>query len=74
MYQCRLAYELMNALDSDAAELELTSDLANTVEALAAEIDSAAAWDALQARESTVTQVMEKILQFRPPSHWGINE
>lgn len=64
----------MNALASDAPELELTPDLANAVEALVAEMDSAATWDALQARESTLTPVMEKILQFRPPSHWGINE
>ena len=64
----------MNPLDSDAAELELTPDLANTVEALVAEMDSAVTWDALQARESTLTPVMEKILQFRPPSRWGINE
>jgi hypothetical protein len=64
----------MNALNSDAAELELTPDLTNAVEVLVAEMDSAAAWDALQARESTLTPVMEKILQFRPPSRWGINE
>ena len=64
----------MNALDSDAAELELPPDLANAVEALLAEMDSAATSDALQARESTITPVIEKILQFRPPSHWGINE
>jgi hypothetical protein len=64
----------MNALDCDAAELELTPDLANSVEALVAEIDSAATRDALQARESSLTPVMETILQFRPPSQWGINE
>jgi hypothetical protein len=64
----------MNALASDAAELELTPDLANAVEAILAEMDSTATRDALQARESTLTPVMEKILQFRPPSCWGINE
>jgi hypothetical protein len=64
----------MNALASDAAELELTPDLANAVEGLMAEMDSAATWEALQARESTLTPVIEKILEFRPPSHWGINE
>jgi hypothetical protein len=64
----------MNALDSDAAELELTPDLTNAVEAIVAEMDSAATRDALQARESTLSPVIEKILQFRPPFRWGINE
>jgi hypothetical protein len=63
----------MNALD-DTAELELTPDLANAVEALVAEMDSVVTQDALRARESILTPVMEKILRFRPPSRWGINE
>ena len=64
----------MNPLDSDAAELELTPDLANAVEALVAEMDSDVTRDTLKARESILTPVMQKILQFRPPSGWGINE
>jgi hypothetical protein len=64
----------MNALILDPAELQLTPDLVNAVEALAAEMDSAATLEVLQARESTLTPVMKKILQFRPSSHWGINE
>jgi hypothetical protein len=54
--------------------LELSPDVVNAVEALVAEIDSAAILKAIQARESTLTPVMEKILQFRPSSHWGLNE
>jgi hypothetical protein len=54
--------------------LELTPDVVNAVEALVAEMDSAAILEAIQARESTLTPVMEKILQFRPSSHWGLNE
>jgi len=49
-------------------------DVEEAVEALVAELDSATMLNALQARQSTLTPVMEKILQFRPPSHWGINE
>jgi len=64
----------MNALDSDTTELELMPDVEEAVEALVAELDSATMLNALQARQSTLTPVMEKILQFRPPSHWGINE
>ena len=64
----------MSELSTDAAELELIPDVAEAVEALVAELDSAAMSEVLQARASTLTPVMEKILQFRPSSHWGINE
>jgi len=64
----------MNLLISDPAELELFPDVTMAVEALVAELDSAAILEALKTRESAVTPVMEKILQFRPSSHWGINE
>jgi hypothetical protein len=64
----------MNAVTPDPAELQLTPDLVNTVDALAAELDSAAILEAIQARESTLTPVLVKILQSRPSSHWGINE
>lgn len=68
------AFQLMNALTPDQVELELTPDVAKAVDALVAELDSAAILEALQARASTLTPVMEKILQFRPSFHWGINE
>jgi hypothetical protein len=64
----------MNALIPDLAGLELIPDVANAIEALVAELDSVAILEAIQARASTLTPVMEKILQFRPPSHFGINE
>jgi hypothetical protein len=64
----------MNTLISDPAELELMPDVANVVQALVAEMDSAAILEAIQARASTLTLVMENILQFQPSFHWGINE
>jgi hypothetical protein len=64
----------MNAQIPDPAGLELTPDVVNAVEALVAEMDSTAILEAIQARESTLTPVMEKFLYFRPPSHFGINE
>jgi hypothetical protein len=64
----------MNPLIPDPARLELTPDVVNAVEALVAEIDTTAILAAIQSRESTLTPVMEKILQFRPSSHWGLNE
>jgi hypothetical protein len=64
----------MNALIPDSAGLEFIPDVANAVEALVAEMDSAAILKAIQARESTLTPVIEEILYFRPSSHWGINE
>ena len=64
----------MNPLIADPAGLELTPDVANAVEALVAEMDSTAILEAVQARELTLTPIMQKILQFRPPSRWGINE
>lgn len=68
------ACRFMNPLIPDPAGLELTADVVNAVEALVAEMDSTAISEAIQRRESTLTPVMEKILQFRPPSHFGINE
>ena len=64
----------MNALIPDLAGLELIPDVENAVEALVAELDSVAVLKAIQARESTLTSVIEEILQVRPPSHFGINE
>ena len=64
----------MNELIPDSAELEFIPDVANAVEALVAELDSVAVLKAIQARESTITPVIEEILHCRPSSHWGINE
>jgi hypothetical protein len=64
----------MNALIPDPAGLELVPEEPNAVRAVVAELDSIAILEAIQARASTLIPVMEKILQFRPPSHFGINE
>jgi hypothetical protein len=64
----------MNALIRDLAGLEPPPEVANAVEALVAEMDSVAILNAIQARESTLAPVIEKIPYFRPSSHWGINE
>jgi hypothetical protein len=65
---------LMNALIPEPADLELMPDAAKTSEALVAKLDSTSTLEAIQVRASTVTPFMEEILQFRPSSHWGINE
>jgi hypothetical protein len=64
----------MNPSVANPAELKPAPDVANPVDALLAEMDSAAILQAIQAREATVMSVMEKTLQIRPTSHWGLNE
>jgi len=64
----------MNPLIPDPAGLELTLDVVNAVEALVAEMDSASILEAIQARESTLTPVLENLFHLRPPSHFGIDE
>ena len=64
----------MNAVISKPADPELMPDVENAVALLVAEIDSLAVLEAIQVRASTLTPVLEKILEFRPPSHFGINE
>jgi hypothetical protein len=64
----------MNALIADPAELELRPEAAKAPEAVMAEPTPASILEPIRVRESTLTPVMERILQFRPSSHWGINE
>jgi hypothetical protein len=64
----------MNALLPKPAELEPVLEVAKTAQLLLAELNSATILEAIEARASTLTPVMEKILRFRPSSHWGINE
>ena len=64
----------MDTLTLYSAELELTSAAAKASEAVMAGLDSASTLEAIQARASTLTPVMEEILHFQPSSHWGINE
>jgi hypothetical protein len=66
--------DLMHPLIPDPAELELMLDAAKGSEAVVAELDSAFMLEAIPVPESTLTPVMEKILQTRPSSCWGINE
>ena len=65
---------LMDALTRHSAELQPMSDETKASEAVVPELELAALLEAIQARASTLTPVMEKILQTRPSSHWGINE
>ncbi len=64
----------MNELSRDLAELEFMPDAAKASEAVVAELDLASILEGIQVRASTLTPVLEKILQFRPSSHWGIDE
>jgi hypothetical protein len=64
----------MNALIDDPAEPGVMPDALKGSEAVAAELDSASMVEAIRVRESTLTPLMENILQFRPASHWGLNE
>ena len=66
--------DLMDTLTPHPAEVELASDAAKASEAVVASLELASILEAIQARASTLTPVMEKILQSRPSSHWGINE
>ena len=70
----RVTCQVMNPSIADSADLELTPEVTKAVEALVAEMDSATILEAIQERESALSPVLEKILQFRPSSHWGINE
>jgi hypothetical protein len=64
----------MSAPITDLAQLRLTTNPATPVEAVVALLESAPNLEAIQVRAATLTPVMEKILQSRPSSHWGINE
>jgi len=55
-------------------ELKPTPDLTTVVDALVAEMDSAAIVKAIEVREATAMSLVEKPLQIRPTSHWGLNE
>jgi hypothetical protein len=64
----------MDTLIPISAEVGLVSDAAKGSEALVAELDSASVLQAIQVRISTLTPVLQEILNFRPSSHRGINE
>jgi hypothetical protein len=64
----------MNELIVDPAELEFLPAAVDLSQAAGADLDSTSTLETIQVRELTVTLVMEKIVQPRPSSHWGINE
>ena len=61
----------MNALIPEQVELEPKSEPAKAVEALVAEMDLDAILEEIQIRASSLTPVMERILEFHPSSHWA---
>jgi hypothetical protein len=64
----------MDTVIPNEAELELMLGAAKASEAVVAGLELASILEAIHVRASTLTPVMEKILQSRPSSHWGINE
>ena len=66
--------DLMRTLIPDPPELELTPDATESPEAVSANLNSTAVFEAIRIRELTQTLGMKEILQSWPSSHWGINE
>lgn len=64
----------MDALIPDPAQLALMPEGVKALEAAGAEPDLTSSLAAMEVRATTLTRVMEEILQFRPSSRWGINE
>jgi len=64
----------MKALIHDPTAVEPVPGAVKASLAVLAELESASILEVIRVRESTLTIVMEKILQSRPSSHWGINE
>jgi hypothetical protein len=64
----------MKALIHDPTEVEPVPGAVKAAATVVAELNSASILEAIRVRESTLTVFMEKILQSRPSSHWGINE
>ena len=58
----------------DRTEVVPVPDAVKAAVTVVAELNSASILEAIRVRESTLTAVMERILQSRPPTHWGINE
>jgi hypothetical protein len=64
----------MKALIPDPTEVEPVPCAVKASLAVLAELESVSILEAIRVRESTLTVLMERILQSRPSSHWGINE
>ena len=67
-------FYVMKTLIAAPAEIEIMPRVPETLQEIVAVPDPGSIFEAIQTREKTVTLVMENILQFRPSSHWGINE
>lgn len=64
----------MNPSIHNPALLPVTHDPDQASGAVMAEPYSAFVLEPIQVHEPTLAPVMESILQFRPTSHWGIND
>ena len=71
---CPCECDTMRALIPDPPELELTPDATEPSQAVSAELNPTSILETIRVREITLTPLMKEILQFRPSSHWGINE
>jgi hypothetical protein len=72
----------MTALLADSPELKLLSEFAESPATVtrssrcvqSAGLEMVCTLETLHARAEVVTPVLKKILELRPPPHWGINE
>ncbi len=72
--------QLMTALLTEPRELKLLSQFAQSAltrssrGVSAAGVESACTAESIRVRAEAVTPVLKRILEIRPPRHWGINE
>jgi len=67
----------MSALLLDSPKPRLLLDFAKPRKAIQfplREVEQAFSIEDIQARVETITPLLEELLRFRPPIHWGINE
>jgi hypothetical protein len=74
MIQTRTKIQMKTRLIHDPTEAGPVPGAVKASLAVLAELESVSILEAIRVRESTLTVFMEKILQSRPSSHWGINE
>jgi hypothetical protein len=74
--------QLMTALLADTRELKLLSEFAESPATVTGssrcvqshQLNSACTMETIRVRAEEVTPVLKKLLEIRPPPHWGINE
>jgi len=64
----------MNDLIVDRTELGFVPDAVEVLGVVGADLNSTLILETIRVREVTQTPLLEVIIQFRPSSHWGINE